>query len=166
MIKIKIYNPVAGKNRISFMGFLMLKDALKDYSIEITESDDFDYMFVGMQDFYDKNRSIEESTEWGLENLDKITEGGDYFLFDGQDSTSIMGAYEVFTQSNATYLFKNQLHQDKDNYNLPKAFNKWFMGSGSDLDLSYNIPVDIWNRIKLTGWNFMSNIPIIILGEI
>ena len=40
MIKIKIYNPVAGKNRISFMGFLMLKDALKDYSIEMTTLED------------------------------------------------------------------------------------------------------------------------------
>ena len=54
MIKIKIYNPVAGKNRISFMGFLMLKDALKDYSIEITESDDYDYAFLGADDILDK----------------------------------------------------------------------------------------------------------------
>ena len=44
MIKIKISNPIKGKNKISFMGFLMLKNLLKDYSIDITESDDFDYL--------------------------------------------------------------------------------------------------------------------------
>ena len=59
MIKIKIYNPVAGKNRISFMGFLMLKDALKDYSIEITESDDYDYAFLGAWNFIDYIRKNE-----------------------------------------------------------------------------------------------------------
>ena len=53
MIKIKIYDPVMGKNRISFAGFLMLKDLFRDYSIDITDSDDFDYMFVGMSDFID-----------------------------------------------------------------------------------------------------------------
>ena len=30
MIKIKIFNPLAGKNRISFTGFLILQTALKD----------------------------------------------------------------------------------------------------------------------------------------
>ncbi len=46
MIKIKIFNPLAGKNRISFQGFVAMRDMLRDYSIELTESDDFDY--VGM----------------------------------------------------------------------------------------------------------------------
>ena len=67
MIKIKIYNPVAGKNRISFMGFLMLKDALKDYSIEITESDDYDYAFLGADDILDKGKVLQESIEYGLD---------------------------------------------------------------------------------------------------
>ena len=46
MIKIKIFNPVAGKNRISFTGFLVMQQMLRDYSIEITESDDFDFSFI------------------------------------------------------------------------------------------------------------------------
>ena len=33
MIKIKIFNPVAGKNRIAFTGFLYLHNMLRDYSI-------------------------------------------------------------------------------------------------------------------------------------
>tara|TARA_Y100000310_G_scaffold297409_1_gene330392 strand:+ start:714 stop:1739 length:1026 start_codon:yes stop_codon:yes gene_type:complete len=157
MIKIKIQNPFVGRNEPTFRPLLFVKDMLRDYSIDITESDDYDYLFIGMADFIDKRVSLQDSIDKGLENLSKIT--GDYFLFDGSDSHSLMGAYEVFDQSNAIYLFKQQLHRDPNNYKIPKAFNKWFMGSGSDLDLAYDIPKSTWDRIKLTGWNFMSHIP-------
>lgn len=157
MIKIKILNPTTGRNEPTFRPFLFIKDILRDYSIDITDSGDYDYLFVGMKDFIDKKKPLQESIDYGLENLSKIT--GDYFIFDGSDSHSLMASYEVFTQSNALYLFKNQLHRDKDQYKIPKAFNKWFFGSGSELDLSYDIPDDIWDRIKLTGWNMMSNVP-------
>ena len=151
MIKIKIYNPVAGKNRISFMGFLMLKDTLKDYSIEITESDDYDYAFLGADDILDKSISLQDSIEYGLENCSKIT--GDYFIFDGSDSTSLMGAYEVLEQSDAKFLFKNQLLKTREDYKKPTSFNKWFFKDGSDLDLGYDITEENWKKIKLSGWN-------------
>ena len=89
--------------------------------------------------------------ELGLENLSKIT--GDYFLFDGSDSTSLMGAYEVFEKSDAIYLLKNQKFYNREDYKTPYAFNKYFFGVGSDLDLSYDIPEDVWNRIKFTHIN-------------
>jgi hypothetical protein len=124
---------------------------LRDYSIEITDSDDYDFLFVGMSDFIDKKKPLNESVEWGLENISKIT--GDYFLFEGSDSTSLMGGYEVFEQSDAIYLFKNQMLGTQQEYKVPYAHNKWFWGDGSDLDLSYDIPDDLWDRIKFTGWN-------------
>ena len=151
MIKIKVLNHNFDRNEPTFRPLTFIRDMLyTDYSIELTTDDDFDYMFVGMADFLDKKKPLQESIDWGLENLSKIT--GDYFLFDGSDSTSLMGAYEVFEQSDAIYLFKNQL-LSRENYREPTAFNKWFFGSGSDLDLGYNIPEDKWDRIKLSGYN-------------
>ena len=153
MIKVKILNHTHDRNEPTFRPLTFVRDMLySDYSIELTTDDDFDYMFVGMSDFFDKKKSLKESTEWGLENLNKITKGGDYFLFDGSDSTSLMGAYEVFEQSDAKYLFKNQL-LSREEYKKPTAFNKWFFGSGSNLDLGYDIPKDKWDRIKLSGYN-------------
>ena len=38
-----------------------------------------------------------------LENISKIT--GDYFLFEGSDSTSLMGGYEVFNKSVSSLCF-------------------------------------------------------------
>ena len=94
MIKVKIQNPNEGRNRPTFAPLIKAKNLMRDYSIDITDSDDFDYLFIGMQDFIDKKRPLSESVEWGLENLSKVS--GDYFLFDGSDSTSMMGAFEVF----------------------------------------------------------------------
>ena len=63
MIKIKIHDPLMGKNRISFQGFLMLKDMLRDYSIDITDSGDFDYMFIGAYTILDKGLGLQESMD-------------------------------------------------------------------------------------------------------
>ena len=157
MIKIKIQNPTVGRNEPTFRPFGIIQDILRDYSIQFTNSDDFDYLFIGMHDFIDKKKSLQESIDYGLENLSKIT--GDYFLFEGSDSTSLMGGYEVFEKSKATYLFKNQMLPSQDAYKVPYAHNKWFWGSGSDLDLSYDISDDMWKRIKFTGWNVGQLLP-------
>ena len=144
-------NPDKDRNIPTFAPLLRVKDMFRDYSIDITDSDDYDFLFIGMSDFIDKKIPLSESIEWGLENLSKIT--GDYFLFDGSDSTSLMGAYEVFEQSDAIYLLKNQKFRTKEEYKIPYAFNKYFFGSGSDLDLSYDISDDMWDRIKFTHIN-------------
>ena len=159
MIKVKILNPIKDRNEPTFRPLLFVSDMLRDYSIEITDSDDFDFLFIGMSDFLDKSMALKDSIDWGLENIQKYTEDGDYFLFDGSDSHSLMASYEVFKESDAIYLFKNQLHKNKNKYKIPKAFNKWFFGSGSELDLAYDIPDNLWDRIKLTGWNMMANVP-------
>ena len=158
MIKVKILNPTLFRNEPTFRPFGFIQQKLyTDYSIQFTDSDDYDYMFVGMHDFIDKKRPLQESIDYGLENLSKIT--GDYFLFEGSDSTSLMGGYEVFEQSDALYLFKNQMLPSQEAYKVPYAHNKWFWGSGSDLDLSYDIPDDMWERIKFTGWNVGQLVP-------
>ena len=151
MIKIKIQNPQLDRNEPTFRPLLIIKQMLREYSIDITESNDYDYLLVGMHDFIDKKRPLQESIDYGLETLSKIK--GDYFLVDGSDSTSLMGAYEVFEQSNAIYLLKNQLLPNRRDYLKSYAFNKFFFGTGSDLDLAYDIPEDTWNKIKFTGHN-------------
>jgi hypothetical protein len=62
-----------------------------------------------------------------------------------------MGSIEVLEQSNAIYLFKNQLLK-REEYKKPNNFGRWFWGSG-DLNLNYDIKDKDWNRLKLSGWN-------------
>ena len=159
MIKIKILNPTKDRNEPTFRPFFFIKDMLRDYSIDITESNDFDFLIIGMSDFWDMSLTLKDSVEWGLENVDKLSEGGDHFLFDGFDSTSLLGAYEVFEKSNAIYLFKNQLLKDKDEYKNKYAYGKWWFGTGSGLDVSYDISDNLWSRIKLSGFNLGCQLP-------
>ena len=152
MIKIKILNPIEDRNEPTFRVMVGCTDLLKTYSIEITDSDDYDYLFVGMHDFINKKLPLQDSIDWGLENLYKITDNGDYFLFDGSDSTSLMGSVEVLEQSKAVYLFKNQLLK-REEYKKPSYFGRWFWGSDKTFNLGYDIKDKDWDRIKLSGWN-------------
>jgi len=159
VIKIKILNPTKCRNEPTFRPLLFAKDMLKDYSIDITDSDDHDFLFIGMKDFFDKNKSLKDSTDWGLENLRKVTENGDYFLFDGQDSTSMMGSYDVFEKSDAIHMFKNQTLNKREDYKEPHSLSKWFFGNKTECGVSYDIPKEKWDRIKLTGYNLGSLLP-------
>ena len=98
MIKIKILNPTKGRNEPTFRPFMFIQHLLHDYSIQLTDSDDYDFLFIGMADFLNKRVPLEQSIDEGLEFLSNIS--GDYFLFDGSDSTSLLGAYEVFRENN------------------------------------------------------------------
>ena len=151
MIKVKVINPTIDRNEPTFRLMMYCKDLLREYGIDITESNDFDYMFIGMNDFINKKLSLKESIEWGSENVEKLSQGGEYFLFDGSDSTSLMGGIEVMRNTNPTYYVKNQLLQ-KEKYKVPSNFGRWFWGNG-EFDLSYDITEDEWDKIKLSGWN-------------
>ena len=128
MIKVRLSD---NQNMKCFSGLIIAKDLLKDYSIDITDSNDYDYEFIDATQFLRLDLPLEDSIEWGLDNLSK--KSGDYFLFHGGDSTSIMGVYEVFVQSEAKYLFKKQLLSQKD-YKDKTTLNKWFFGSGTKLN--------------------------------
>ena len=151
MIKVKVINPTIDRNEPTFRLMMYCKDLLREYGIDITESNDFDYMFIGMNDFINKKLSLKESIEWGSENVEKLSQGGEYLLFDGSDSTSLMGGIEVMRNTNPTYYVKNQLLQ-KEKYKVPSNFGRWFWGNG-EFDLSYDITEDEWDKIKLSGWN-------------
>ena len=153
MIKIKLSDP---NNMKSFSGFIHTRDLLREYSIEITDSNDYDYEFIHSNVFVDTNLPLQQSIDMGLKNLSK--KSGDYFLFHGGDSTSIVGVYEVFTQSDAKFLFKKQLLSRED-YKEKTATNRWFFGKGSELDMGYDISKEVYDRMKLTGYNVAHNWP-------
>ena len=58
MIKVKILNPTKCRNEPTFRPLLFVKDMLRDYSIDVTDSDDFDFLFVGMKDFFEKAKKF------------------------------------------------------------------------------------------------------------
>ena len=124
--------------------------------MELTDSDDYDYEFVDMDKFIKKGLSIEESAKYGIESMSKKT--GDYFLFHGGGATDLLGAYEVFTECDAPFLFKKALMRRED-YKEKTVLNKWWFGKGSTCDAGYDIPKETYDRIKLTGYTVCHNWP-------
>ena len=151
MITIKLHNWDKGRNEPTFRPFLFAQKLFSEVGIQFTDSGRYDFIFVGMADFLNKKVSLEQSIEEGLAEISDY--GNKCFLFDGSDSTSLMGAYEVLTQSKARYLFKNQLLKNREDYLTPTPFNKVFFQGESNLDLGYDISQVDWDRIKLSGYN-------------
>jgi len=151
MIKIKLTNWKKGRNEPTFRPLLIHIQQFLQIGVQFVEDGSYDFEFIGTEDILNKKLPIQESIDKGLEFLEK--NNGDYFLFDGSDSTSLMASFEVFQKSKAQYLFKPS-KSTIEQYSKSTAFNKWFFQDGSDLDLAYKMTPKIYDRIKLTGWNF------------
>ena len=96
MIKIKLCEHGRHRNETTFRPFVSAANLFRDIGIEFTLSDDYDYAFVGQASIIDKKKPFKESVENGVEFCSKIT--GDYFIVDGQDSTSLIGTIDVFRE--------------------------------------------------------------------
>jgi len=153
MIKIKLSNP---ENVKCFGALIIAQNLLRDYSIDITSSNDYDYELVDMDQFMKKDLSLEQSIEYGINNLSKKT--GDYFMVHGGGATDIVAAYEVLKESNAIALLKKSMLSQAD-YKIPTVLGKWFFGQGSTCDKGYHIPDDQYSRIQLLGYTVCHNWP-------
>ena len=151
MITIKLHNWNKGRNEPTFRPFLFAQKLFNEVGIQFTEGDNYDYIFVGMYDFIDRKVPLDESIAKGVKAIKPF--GDKCFLFDGSDSTSLLGAYEVLSNSSARYLFKNQLLKSRELYREPSPFNKVFFTGDSDFEVGYDISDKDWNRIKLSGYN-------------
>ena len=151
MIKIKLHELDKHRNECAFRPFLWAQNTLKEIGIEFTQGDSYDFAWVAQASFLNKKLSLEQSVNDGLEFLSKID--GDYMLLDGQDSTSLIGAYEVFKESNALLLLKNSLLKDRSLYKQGSVLGRHYWGPGEykldDFD-QYS------DRIVLSGGNWLS----------
>ena len=67
MIKIRLSD---NQNMKCFSGLIISKDMLKDYSIDITDSDDYDYEFIVTNEFVKSSLPLKESID--LEIIDSL----------------------------------------------------------------------------------------------
>ena len=151
MIKIKLYELEKHRNECAFRPYLWAQNVLKDIGIEFTQGDSYDYAWIAQASFLNKKISLQESVDQGLEFLSKIS--GDYMLLDGQDSTSLIGSYEVFKNSKALLLLKNSLLKDRSLYKQGWQLGRYYWGPGNykldDFD-------EYSDRIVLSGTNWIA----------
>ncbi len=153
MIKIKLYQLNIHRNETTFRPFIMAQNLFKDVGIEFTMSDDYDYAWIGQASIIDKEVSLNESIDKGIDFVSKIT--GDYFIVDGQDATTLIGTIDVFRESNAKLFLKNSYLKDFDLYKQGWVNGRYYWGKGD-----YSVPDidDLKPKMKLTGTNWVGTI--------
>ena len=86
MIKINLLNWNKGRNNHTFRPILFYAQQFEQIGIQFVDnSQSYDFEFIGMEDFLDKSKPLQQSIDDGIEFLSNKT--GDYFIFDGSDST-------------------------------------------------------------------------------
>ena len=128
MIKIKLVELDKHRNECAFRPYLWAHNIIKEIGVEFTDGDSYDYALVAQASIINKKVSLEQSVNDGLEFLSKIK--GDYMILDGQDSTSLIGTYEVFKESNALLLLKNSLLKDRTLYKQGSVLGRYYWGKG------------------------------------
>lgn len=156
MLRIRLVDDNIGRNKATYRGFLMYKDLFNDVGIDFIiagnhRRDSWDISILGDECFINRRaKSLQESIDYGLGRLHEID--GRYMLYDGSDSPSILGSYDVFENSNAERLIKNQKYS-KDVYSIPSPLGKewWNMYAGGEDKISYD--VKRYDDIVLSGYN-------------
>ena len=151
MIRIKLYELDRHRNECTFRPYLRAQDTLRDIGIEFTTGDSYDYAWIAQASFLNKKVSLQQSVNEGLEFLSKVT--GDYMLLDGQDSTSLLGSYEVLCESDALLLMKNSLLKDRSLYKQGWQLGRYYWGKGDYTISDFDTHSD---RIVLSGTNWLS----------
>lgn len=155
MIKIKIYELEKHRNETTFRPFLFNRNLFEDIGIKFVTEGEADFAFIAQASFINKKISLNDSIQYGANFLKTIKEP--FFLFDGQDSATLMGSYEVFKNSNALFLLKNTLYKDINNYKKPFVNGRLYWGSQDEND--YKIKEDInFKKVKLSYTNWLSTI--------
>ena len=156
MIKVKIHELDRHRNETTFRPYLLASNALRDVGIDITRSDDYDFAWIGQASIANKSMSLSDSVSMGVDFCNSIS--GPFIIFDGQDSHSLIGTYEVLKRTDALLLLKNTLLRDFSMYSKPRYNGRWYWTT----DCQYSVEdIDQFkHRIALSGTNWLSTVPI------
>lgn len=139
-MKIQILELEKHRNETTFRPYLSAIQTFNEYGIEFVNENP-DMYWVGQASVVNKKVSLQESIYNGckfLENLD-----APYVLFDGQDSSSLMGVWDVFSKIPGFKLAKNVVLKNYSSYTKKFPNGRWFWGesetgysvSSADLEL-------------------------------
>lgn len=164
MLKIKVAQIEKHRNETTFRPYLNAKKLFRDIGISfIFEGNDFDLTWIGQASVSPKAFRFGSSIgrgKWYLENEVK----GDYVMFDGNDSASLMGTWDIFKESNAKLLLKNTLYADRNEYMKRSIHGRSYWGeSMGEWEFNYKLSSedfhsDQFKKIQLSGCNWLSTI--------
>jgi len=135
-MKIQILELDKHRNETTFRPYVSATETFKEYGIEFVNENP-DIYWVGQASVVDKKVSLQESVDKGCAFLEKLD--APYILFDGQDSSSLMGVWDVFVKNPGFKLAKNVVLKDYSTYTKKFPNGRWFWGED---DNGYSIPTN------------------------
>lgn len=155
MIKVKLIEYNKHRNETTFRPYVYAQQQLREIGIELVGDNmsSYDIALVGQASLINKNVSLEESSERGIEFCEQF--GSNYIIFDGQDSHSLIGIIEVLrgVSYKPLLVLKNSLLKNFDLYKNGYVNGRLYWGKGD-----YSIPDidDYKDIIELSGVNWLS----------
>ncbi len=164
MIKIKIPDIQLHRNETTFRPFLMISDYLRNVGLEfVFDGNDYDMLWLGQATFVDKSLSLSDAISKGIDKVNKLkVDDRPVWLFDGQDSASLIGAFDVLKNTDADLLLKNSVYANLHDYSLASPNGRLYWDSLKFEEYLYSIPTHgycpSFDKIHLSGANWLSTI--------
>lgn len=157
MIKIRLFQHWKHRNETTFRPYLQAAELFKEIGVQFVFDGPHDLTWVGPATFGDKTRPLRSvlrrNDTWTLRDL-----RGEHIYFDGQDSPSLIGAWEAFKESSALLMLKSSLYRDISWYREPSVHGRYFWGKSDDPEYNYSIDDVDLTRIRLSGSNWLSTV--------
>lgn len=131
MLKIKLVELFRHRNETTFRPYIQSTRQFLDIGIEFVMEGKCDLSWVGQASTVDKLHPYERSIRRGVWFLDNKVDG-DYILFDGQDSASVIGIVDVMKERPPLAVLKNTLYADRLDYTKPFIHGRSYWGSSDD----------------------------------
>lgn len=171
MLKIKIPEIEKHRNETTFRPYLQVQKYFNDISVEFVfgDTNKYDMLWIGQASFSDKKLLLNESVTTGIKYL-KQFDGQDFILFDGQDSASLIGTFDVFKESSAKIMLKNTMYRNNKRYVAPSPMGRsYWVADEFDEFVNTNYSIDEnhcsrLNDVYLSGANWLSTVYPTFLG--
>lgn len=156
-MKIQIAELNKHRNETTFRPYLAAADELARRGIQfVNDESAADVVFVGQASIIDKKKSLEESARNGLEFLKNINRP--FVVFDGQDSSSLIGTWDVCKNYSGLKLVKNVILDSIEDYRNKYENGRWFWGKSECAAGGYGV-VDVESlreSLILSGVNWLN----------
>ena len=169
MIKIKLAELFRHRNETTFRPYLMAKNLFEDIGVQFVTEGACDLTWVAQASYNDKKNSYTYGNclSRGIHYLNTEV-SGDFVLFDGQDSASLLGSFDALKNSKAKLLLKNTLYNRFEDYLTLWKMGRMYWGEGVPLlnpnekpEETFGYALDesdreLYSKVKLTGCNWLS----------
>ena len=156
-MKIKIAELEKHRNETTFRPYLAARQELRSHGVEFVEKEsDADIVFVGQASIIDKKKSLSDSSFLGLEFLKNIDRP--FVVFDGQDSSSLIGTWDVCKNYSGLKLVKNVMLDSLNDYKNHYENGRWFWGKSECGNGGYGINDigSLGDSLLLSGVNWLN----------